>query len=117
MEHPQRKDGSEIKRKRKSVRQIPNVSFIGKICLRWSLDTVVVQSLSRVWLCVTPMDYSSSGSSVHGISQRQEYWSGLPFPSPKDLPDPGIELSSPALASEFFTTGTIWEAQMRVGSA
>ena len=28
---------------------------------------------------------------------RQEYWSGLPFPSPGDLPDPGIELMSPAL--------------------
>ena len=28
---------------------------------------------------------------------RQEYWSGLPFPSPGDLPDPGIELVSPAL--------------------
>ena len=28
---------------------------------------------------------------------RQEYWSGLPFPSPRDLPDPGIELGCPAL--------------------
>ena len=35
---------------------------------------------------------------------RQEYWSGLPFPSPGDLPDPGIEPVSPALASGFFTT-------------
>ena len=38
---------------------------------------------------------------------RQEYWSGLPFPSPGDLPDPGIELvslASPALAGGFFTT-------------
>ena len=35
---------------------------------------------------------------------RQEYWSGLPFPSPGDLPDPGIEPISPALASGFFTT-------------
>ena len=35
---------------------------------------------------------------------RQEYWSGLPFASPEDLPDPGIELTSPALAGEFFTT-------------
>ena len=33
---------------------------------------------------------------------RQEYWSGLPFPSPGDLPDPGIELTSPALAGRFF---------------
>ena len=35
---------------------------------------------------------------------RQEYWSGLPFPSPGDLPDPGIKLKSPALAGGFFTT-------------
>ena len=38
---------------------------------------------------------------------RQEYWSGLPFPPPEDLPDPGIKpmsLTSPALAGGFFTT-------------
>ena len=35
---------------------------------------------------------------------RQEYWSGLPFPSPGDLPDPGIKPLSPALAGRFFTT-------------
>ena len=35
---------------------------------------------------------------------RQEYWSGLPFPSPGDLPDPGFKPASPALASGFFTT-------------
>ena len=37
---------------------------------------------------------------------RQEYWSGLPFPSPGDLPDPGITPMSPAWASGIFTTGT-----------
>ena len=38
---------------------------------------------------------------------RQEYWSGLPFPTPQDIPDPGIEpesLASPALTDGFFTT-------------
>ena len=38
---------------------------------------------------------------------RQEYWNGLPFPTPGDLPDPGTELASlvsPALAGGFFTT-------------
>ena len=35
---------------------------------------------------------------------RQEYWSGLPFSSPEDLPNPGIETSSPALAGGFFTS-------------
>ena len=44
---------------------------------------------------------------------RQEYWSGLPFPPPGDLPYPGIKLmslESLALASEFFTASTTWEA-------
>ena len=35
---------------------------------------------------------------------RQGYWSGLPFTSPGDLPDPGVELMCPALAGRFFTT-------------
>ena len=35
---------------------------------------------------------------------RQEYWSGLPFPSPEDLPDPVIKPVSPALVGRFFTT-------------
>ena len=50
-----------------------------------------------------PMDCSPPGSSVHGIFQ-QEYWSGLLFPSPGDLPDPGIEPKSPALVAGFFTS-------------
>ena len=37
-----------------------------------------------------------------GVS-RQEYWSGLPFPSPGDLPDPGIEPGSPALEADALT--------------
>ena len=43
---------------------------------------------------------------------RQEYWSGLPFPSPGDIPEPGIEpgsLTSPALAGGFFVTSATWE--------
>ena len=43
-----------------------------------------------------PMDCSPPGSSVHGFS-KQEYWSGLPFPSPEDLPNPRIKLGSPEL--------------------
>ena len=49
-------------------------------------------------LCPTlcdPMNHSPPGSSVHGIS-RQEYWSGLPFPSPGHLPNSGIENATPA---------------------
>ena len=47
---------------------------------------------------VAPQAPLSRGSS------RQEYWSGLPFPTPGDLPNPGIEPRSPALAGGFFTT-------------
>ena len=46
-----------------------------------------------------PMDYSPPGSSIHGILQAS-YWSGLPFPSPGDIPNPGIETSSPALQAD-----------------
>ena len=49
-------------------------------------------------LC-NPMDCIPPGSSVHGFS-RQEYWRGLPFPSPGDLPDPGTEPTSPALQAD-----------------
>ena len=44
---------------------------------------------------------------------RQEFWSGLPFPSPGNLPDPGFKptpLTSPTLAGGFFTTSVTWEA-------
>ena len=44
---------------------------------------------------------------------KQEYWSGLPFPTPRDLPNPGIEptsLESCALVGRFFTIRAIWEA-------
>ena len=43
---------------------------------------------------------------------RQEYWSGLPFPSPGDLPDPGIEPVSPALAGGFFTAEPTRKAKL-----
>ena len=46
---------------------------------------------------------------------RQEYWSGLPFPLPGDLPDPGVRhesLASPALAGMFFTTRATWETPL-----
>ena len=49
---------------------------------------------SCLTLC-NPMDYSPPGTSLLGILQ-QEYWSGLPFPSPGDLLNPGIKTASPA---------------------
>ena len=53
-------------------------------------------------LCLTlaiPWTVASQTSLSMGFS-RQEYWSGLPFPSPGDLPDPGIESGSPALQAD-----------------
>ena len=55
-----------------------------------------VKSLSRVQLFATPWTVARQAPLSMGFS-RQEYWSGLPFPSPGDLPNPGIEPESPAL--------------------
>ena len=55
-----------------------------------------VKSLSRVRLFVTPWTIAYQAPPSMGFSS-QEYWSGLPFPSPGDLPYPGIEPWSPAL--------------------
>ena len=46
------------------------------------------------------MDFSPPGSSLSMEFSRQEYWNGLPFPSPGDLPDPGIEPRSPTLQAD-----------------
>ena len=70
--------------------------------------------LSRVQLSVTPWTVARQAPLSMRFS-RQEYWGGLPFPPPGNLPNPGIEpssLMSPALAGGFFTTSTTWEAHM-----
>ena len=70
-------------------------------CTQWCS---VTESCLTLW---DLMDGNPPGSSVHGSFPRQEYWSGLPFPTPGDLPNPGIEptsLTSPALAGRFFST-------------
>ena len=55
--------------------------------------------LSRVRLFATPWTVADQAPPSMGFS-RQECWSGLPFPSPGDLPDPGIEPGSPALQAD-----------------
>ena len=55
---------------------------------------VKVKSLSRVQLFATPWTVAHQAPLSMGFS-RQEYWSGLPFPSPGDLPDPGIKQCLP----------------------
>ena len=63
-------------------------------------ETVLLFSSSVVSDSLPPQGRQAPLSLVF---PRQEYWSGLPFPSPEDLPDPGIEPMSPALAKGFFT--------------
>ena len=62
------------------------------------------------------MDCSLPFSSVHGLS-RQEYWSGLPFPSPGDLPDLGIELGSPSLQADSLPLHHLGSPILYVGAA
>ena len=64
---------------------------------------VKVKSLSHVWLAVILWTVACKASPSVGFS-RQEYWSGLPFPSPGDLPDPGIEPGAPALEADALTS-------------
>ena len=70
-----------------------------------------VKSLSRVRLSETPWTVAYQASPSMGFSM-QEYWSGLPFPSPGDLPDPGIKPRSPALEADVLTS----EPEPEVGS-
>jgi len=71
---------------------------------RWGLPSEVkVKSLSRVRLFATLWTVACQAPLSMGFS-RQEYWSGLPFPSPGDLPNPGIEPRSPALQADALTS-------------
>ena len=58
-----------------------------------------VKLLSRVRLFMTRWTVAYQASEFMGFF-RQEYWSGMPFPSPGDLPDPGIKPPSPALQAD-----------------
>ena len=68
--------------------------------IKWK---VKVKSLSRVRLFVTPKTVAYQASPSMGFS-RQEYWSGLPFPSPGDLPNPGIKPGSSSLEADALTS-------------
>ena len=71
----------------------PSNEYSGLISFRidwFDLLDIQVKSLSRVWLFATPWTIAYQAPQSMEFS-RQEYWSGLPFPPPGDLPDPGIE--------------------------
>ena len=70
------------------------------------------------WLFVTLWTVAHQAPLSMEFSS-QEYWSGLPFPTPGDLPDPGIEptcVTSPALVGCLFTTSATWEAPTKLDS-
>ena len=78
----------------------------------------MLSRFTHVRLFVTPQTAAHQAPLSMRFS-RQEYWNGLPCPPPGDLPDPRMEptsLRSPALAGEFFTTSTTWEALQGSGS-
>ena len=92
-----------------------NINSAGDVKLLFMLYSTFLQvlwinsmcSVTQSCLTVCNPRFLSMGSP------RQEYWSGVPFPPPEDLPNIGIEpasLPSPALASGFFTTNATWEA-------
>ena len=69
--------------------------LVGSKCPCSSAVSSASSSLSRVWICVAPLTVARQAPPSMGFS-RQEYWSGLPWPPPGDLPNPGIESRSPA---------------------
>ena len=62
-----------------------------------------MKSLNHVRVFATPWTVAYQASPSMGFS-RQEYWSGLPFPSPGDLPDPGIKPRSPTVETDALTS-------------
>ena len=75
-------------------------SIVYSCLLRRKKERNKVKSLSPVRLLGTPWTVVHQSPPSMGFS-RQEYWNGLPFPSPRDLPDPGIEPRSPSLQAVF----------------
>ena len=73
-----------------------------------SLESVLVTQL-----CPTPWTVAHQSPLFMGFP-RQEYWRGLPCPSPGDLPDPGMELTSPALVGGFFTTEPLGKPSSKI---
>ena len=100
---------------------IPPFTASVDFCISWhpcwqdscvTMHAYMLSRFSRVWLFVTLWTVGCQ-APLSMESPRQEYWSGLSFPPPGNLPDSGIEptsLMSPALAGGFFITSATWEA-------
>ena len=87
------------------------VTFTGRCCLFESV--VKVKLLLHVWLFATPWTLAYRAPPSMGFSQ-QRYWSGLPFPSPEDLPNTGIEPRSTCIAGRHFILWATREASSRL---
>ena len=72
------------------------------VCVCVCVCVCILSCFSHVQFFVTQWTVACQAPLSMGF-YRQGYWSGLPFPSPGDLPNPGIEPASPALAGRFFT--------------
>ena len=87
--------------------QFPNQG-LNRILITRSPGYAVLSHFSCVWFSATSWTVAHQ-APLSMEFPRQEHWSGSPFPTPGDLPNPGIEpesLTSPALADRFFTTST-----------
>ena len=83
--------------------QCTAIHFVHFACKKFPEEPSEVKPLSRVRLFVTPWTVACQISPSMEFP-RQEYWSGLPFPSPGDLPSPRIEPVSPALQADSLTS-------------
>ena len=92
------------------------MGYCNVISLLSSVDILKVKvkmkSLSPVRLFATPWTVAYQAPQFMEFS-RHEYWSGLPFPSPWDLPDPGIEPRSPALWADTLPSEPQWKVDKR----
>ena len=83
--------------------------------LCWSSSLHCTKSLQSCLTLWPPWTVARQASLSMGFS-RQEYWSGLPFPSPGDLPDPGIKPGSPALEADALTSETKYRGMRLVST-
>ena len=92
-------------------------SYITSPWLNFTFDVsflcAPVKLLSRVQLIATPWTVAYQAPPSMEFS-KQEYWSGLPFPSPGDLPNPGIQPRSPALRADVFPFETLGKPSIYV---
>ena len=74
-----------------------------RVCLTMCTHACMLNHFSHVWLFATLWTIACQAPLPMGFS-RQDYWSGLSFPSPRDIPHPGIVPACSALTGIFFTT-------------